>query len=751
MQTIDYDTYLKLVSEDTKNYVDAVIKGIIYVEKIPKDLGMKTSVKYLYPFVNAYAYLFPENKEALSKTIKDKQFVFCRPDNFGYSYEWHKEEHNAAFLKESAFVGKNVEEIPLLTPEDILLKAFNNAIVKFSYESRARAFDEDKTDDLEMITSHKHLAKQDEFDKRSFSGLKADEIEYLKTTGKIFGFLRDSINYIKDIDPTESNIALLATLGGLLKSPYRDIQEIVSYMNNKGLTFDSYTKLFGIFFKDELLDRYDPTAIINHYFTKDDLNKIICGKDCYGDEAQNLQAMLTVILGKFSIDYDSIAIRYKEKNKRDREDDLVNDYMENGEAFYNVIFTIYENLCHTYVDVKDKERTAILLAMLSDNTNVYTKFLDHNGVRLDDVLKDLRLDEKVLQSNGKFSRDTAKHFLEFIPEFSKVDIPKFLSNNTFLDNFCTNHNIRYDFLGYELLNRTYRDLTNEEKLAKFESLAVPELVGNSVSSLTTYGDQILAYNNVITDEMRKLPQSFSFEELTEVLKQLKPIQRPSLIAKLFNKKEELTVDNINKVRSLIDSYIKTLREEIEAYDYFKEYITIYLSKIFEVYKNYHEYGNRIEAEAQLLNPNDIMNYAKVLDYNTKLDVARSREKSLEVSIQVNNQELAKICNIIKSHNNTINALTMAKNDILPLIASEATINRGIHSERESMMLSQNLVGLFQSLVDNNIEDTKKNLDLLQTSPLPQDTLYKVNMDVCTYIEQVENKDKGNSRRLEQND
>ena len=326
-----------------------------------------------------------------------------------------------------------------------------------------------------------------------------------------------------------------------------------------------------------------------------------------------------------------------------------------------------------------------------------------------------------------------------------------LNKNEFLLGYCEEYKVNYDILNFELVNKKYKPLSREEELARFESLVVPELVGNKVSSLTIYGDQILAYNNVITDEMRKMPQNISFEELTEVLKQLKPIQRPSLIAKLFNKKEELTVDNINKIRSLIDSYVETLRNEIGAYDYFKEYITIYLSKIFEVYKNYHEYGNRIEAEVQLLNPNDIMSYAKILDYNTKLDVARSRERSLEVSIQVNNQELLKICNIIKSHNNTINALTMAKNDILPLIASEATINRGIHSERESMMLSQNLVGLFQSLVDNNIEDTKKNLDLLQTSSLPQDTLDKVNMDVCTYIEQIENKDNGNSRRLKQND
>lgn len=78
------------------------------------------------------------------------------------------------------------------------------------------------------------------------------------------------------------------------------------------------------------------------------------------------------------------------------------------------------------------------------------------------------------------------------------------------------------------------------------------------------------------------------------------------------------------------------------------------------------------------------------------------------------------------------------------------IKSGQSTEKQAIDLSNNLVSLLTSLVEQNIDETKKNLELLKESSIPEVTLLKLESDITTYLNglQVINADNKNQNKTD---
>ena len=756
MQTIEYSDFLEMVNDETKDYIMGVLKSHLMLKRYTLGVSNDSVSRFLYPYVNSYCNMGAINKSNILKIMANKRVDYDDINKYeGDIAPWINEEDLAAIYSTMDLnIAKYPEEVYAITPEDIIFHQFHKARNIHDCFDFSSAVNTQYFSILEEVNEKKHLKLEDEIEKENFSDLDYDDINYLRATGSIFAYLRDNKDKITIVDPTEDNLNVLATIGGLLKSPTSELKYMHDYIVGNGFDYDKFKKLFNLDFKEEDLSKYDTTMIINYFFDVDDFECFFSDGHCFAEDIKYDRAVLTLVLGKFGMDYFDLEDVYKSHNELKLSEINVSNCISNiskkNNDLFNTIFNVYINILNSGIKVEDVERISILIGMLSSN-NEYLQYLSHNNVMIGDVLNELKLDNVDVYKNNDYSGKTLIPLLHYMPNFEFIDFDLLFMNNEFLSDYCKKYGINYDTLKFELSNNKYKPLSREEELNDFKNLIVEPIEGNSIISLSSYGNELNKYNKIITSEMISIPQNISFEELTNTLRKIQGVKKTSIFAKLFNKNEDLTIDNINEVSRLIDSYIDALKSELRGYDSLRQFIIIYLTKLNEYYKNVSEYENQTILELDSLKNDSNLFNPYLAEGKTILNIIRNKKRTYETSSVLMNQELVKILNMIESHFSTIDALTMAKNDILPLIASEMTINRGVQTQKESMMLSQNLIDLFQSLVNKNIEDTKKNLDLLQTSSIPQDVLNKVNLDVTSYIEQVENTNKGISLELKKND
>ena len=100
------------------------------------------------------------------------------------------------------------------------------------------------------------------------------------------------------------------------------------------------------------------------------------------------------------------------------------------------------------------------------------------------------------------------------------------------------------------------------------------------------------------------------------------------------------------------------------------------------------------------------------------------------------QELFKINQAIVNHFITINALEMARDDLMPLIGSELALTRGRESENSAIELSQSMVNLFKSLLSRNVEGALENMVKLKEMNLPESIYQTLNQDIEIYLKKI---------------
>ncbi len=348
METLDYKEYNDLLNDETRKYLENVLKTKAVLNYYSLDVPSKKSAKMLYPYLNAYWMSFPEGRNILF-TITKYGFEYYNVNK--YSYEFSK---SFSFNGLSKIFGsfdlsqvENPEDLILMTPEDMLLKVINDVKDNFNISDSFKYIDYDNISILEDISKTKHMQYQAKIDEEQFKGLNAGDINYLENAGKIFSYLKDKSENVTIVDPTENNLRGISLIGSLFISNYEDKKYILDYFYKKSFSYYDFKKIFDLDFDKDELDSYDPTLVLNYYFKTFDSNlcKVLADEE--------LSVVLTKLLGNFNISVKDLSSFSKNIVKIRKLNDNIDDFkkeldMGNRKLFkdiFNMYLTLQNSEC----------------------------------------------------------------------------------------------------------------------------------------------------------------------------------------------------------------------------------------------------------------------------------------------------------------------------------------------------------------------------------------------------------------------
>ena len=193
---------------------------------------------------------------------------------------------------------------------------------------------------------------------------------------------------------------------------------------------------------------------------------------------------------------------------------------------------------------------------------------------------------------------------------------------------------------------------------------------------------------------------------------------------IVRKKYDLTkVDDLNQI---IDSYINILMKELKDYIGIKTYIEIYLRKLEEQKRYLIDNYNPSLLNDNEIYQNDSEEYIGLLYKTSAIQILTDKINWFEESQHVIKEELQSLWLLIINHIKTIDRLQLSRNEIIPLIVTEITKSIGNKSETEALLIVGSLIDLLGGLINNNNEQTEKNLMLLETTSLDEDEFKKLN-------------------------
>ncbi len=417
---------------------------------------------------------------------------------------------------------------------------------------------------------------------------------------------------------------------------------------------------------------------------------------------------------------------------------------------------------HNNIDIikseDDIRSFSITLAILLNEKNSYNAFFNHNGITIDQLIKLIGLKSIDEFKKLNYDRETILKYERYIKD-NVMDLNLLverLLNSTInpspvLDNITKMTGNKYTYLKEELTNQQYRPLTLDQGINLLAKEIAPILTAESIVDVASYGDELSKHASVINDALHELVFTDSLEHSVEDINQLcdkvslEEDTTPKGFLALFHpkKKEEEPVNKstvISELRSSISDNSKVLKDELRGYEYIKKYIEVYLIKLNEYLVKLEEFKTLVDAKVESLSNDssaDIKAYTELLNYMSLKDIIDNKINTFNTTITLMSQELVKVHRAIVTHFITINALNTSSNAILPLIASELALNVGTKSEGSALSTSRELFSLLQNVVNQNVVETKSNLDkLLEINSIDPIELDAVSKNVTSYLEMV---------------
>lgn len=414
----------------------------------------------------------------------------------------------------------------------------------------------------------------------------------------------------------------------------------------------------------------------------------------------------------------------------------------------------------------DIEELSILITALQ-RSNLYSRLFEHNAISLETVLAKTGLTQEDLREISSTEEDEdllIPHFAKYITPFRKgynlsstpctiTEIIKAafdddINNSQVLETIIARIGRKYDNLKEEIYAGKEKEipLTKEERLQVFSSEEAPEMNTSDITGLISYGESLRKHTDIISSEFTELAlndtTSSSIDTIKGLINQVfveHKETKTSFLSRFFGLDEENTnssydinPDVLDDLRREIDRKIELLTKELTGYDYLRKYIEIYLKQVEGYYaeslKHYKEAKEKLEEYQR-----EGTDYAKLLEYTTLVQVLNDSVNRFKTSEQLMKQELFKVHRAIVNHFITINALRTSREDIIPVIGSELMIGAGRNSMMSGLDISNSLIGLFNSVLDSNIEGTKEALAKLKESSISEETMNKMMQDIGQYI------------------
>lgn len=309
----------------------------------------------------------------------------------------------------------------------------------------------------------------------------------------------------------------------------------------------------------------------------------------------------------------------------------------------------------------------------------------------------------------------------------------------YFDELITNKNA----LLYELKETKKYIPSLSETIENLQSIPIEEVNIDSLSEIMKFGDALNGEYELVTSEERKALESdssaLSIQTINDLLSK-KNKRKKGFWASLFEPyEEEKTITDVPTLKEVINKNIVILSKELLTFDLVRKYISVYFAKNLEYVNKSSEALALLNERLSKLNPKDTFEYASFLEVNSMKTIMTEKNKRFNVTSSLLNQELYKINAAIVNHFITINALEMARDDLIPLIGSEVIIGTGFISNNNAMQITNDVISLFQAILAQNVEQTKIMLERLNN--MPNIDVTKLNANVNGYIEMLEEKNR----------
>ena len=294
-----------------------------------------------------------------------------------------------------------------------------------------------------------------------------------------------------------------------------------------------------------------------------------------------------------------------------------------------------------------------------------------------------------------------------------------------------------DELKQEVENIPTVDVSNRDKILEFM------LEGDK--GLSKYSDYIISLISEINKYLNLDESIESLDTLAEQVYVDTPI-KTGLITKIFKSSKNIqrSVNPLilKELSESIDDNIANLDIQIKKYREIFKAIGLYISAI----KNHqilNEYIiSKIDEEIKDYKDETSLEYLDCIQIKQGIIIKLTAYNN---TITMMKQQQLHLFQTIQNHITTRTALQTSKNDVIPVIGSEMLFNIGNMSQKESLELSNNLVVLFKGIIGNNVEVTKKSLEALKITDIPQDLLDSITL----YIEQLDENNELDNPKIKQ--
>ena len=371
------------------------------------------------------------------------------------------------------------------------------------------------------------------------------------------------------------------------------------------------------------------------------------------------------------------------------------------------------------------ERYGITKESLSKKFGFINSKLTYNEINLENLVA--LEDYFTIQNNGHKYKNSIQNIL--------IN----LIADGYFDELITNKKA----LLYELKETKKYIPSLTETIENLQSIPIEEVNIDSLSEIMKFGDALNGEYELVTSEERKALESdssaLSIQTINDLLSK-KNKRKKGFWASLFEPyEEEKNITDVPTLKEAINKNITILSRELLTFDLVRKYISVYFAKNLEYVNKSSEALALLNERLSKLNPKDTFEYASFLEVNSMKTIMTEKNKRFNVTSSLLNQELYKINAAIVNHFITINALEMARDDLIPLIGSEVIIGTGFISNNNAMQITNDVIGLFQAILAQNVEQTKIMLERLNN--MPNIDVTKLNANVNGYIEMLEEKNR----------
>lgn len=650
------------------------------------------------------------------------------------------------------------DKLKFMTSSDFIINLFN-------------AFVKNKTNNLDSdINNYYKLIEIKETEasyKRIYKGKDKIYIDFLNTSYEIYDKLRnlDVVNNIL----SQTDLKVLSIMIEINRL-------IVSFLIKDGLDKNGLNKVLGEVYnvKFSIYDRVDSSFEINLSNGKESTTLI--QKINVGDHPVEVEREFGSYLGD-----DLLNTLYK-LFEVEKDNSLILKKIFMGKTIDEIKNSI-DNEANRFFNKKEYDEYQKLLCMPNDNACDSTKQLLNKlcMINLTDIKVNI-LYEFVAMNFDNSSLDFYQDALErygitkesLLEKFGFIN-SEFAYNEINLENFMSlvnyfiveNNNHKYknsiQNILISLIESGYFDelITNKkallyelketkkyipslsETIENLQNSVVEEVNIDSLSEIMKFGDALNGEYELVTSEERKALESdssaLSIQTINDLLlRKNKP--KKGFWASLFEPyEEEKTITDVPTLKEAINKNIMILSRELLTFDLVRKYISVYFAKNLEYVNKSSEALALLNDRLSKLDPKDTFEYASFLEVNSMKTIMTEKNKRFNVTSSLLNQELYKINAAIVNHFITINALEMTRDDLLPLIGSEVIMGKGFISNNNAMEITNDVIGLFQALLTQNVEQTKIMLERLNN--MPNIDVTKLNANVNGYIEMLEEKNR----------